>query len=518
MRRSLFLLLDIALCIFAVIAAQVLRDNLEFIPHRIVAIAPYVGFTAVAAALALPALGVTRPVWRYTSLIDCLFIAIASLVVVLAAVLLGFNYNRLDGVARSLPILQFFLTLCMLLGLRVVARAAERWRRRERLPQFAEVSKTPAYESVLVVGLNSLTELYLRSAREVGDCPLRIAGVLGLRARHAGRRIAGYSVVGTIETLPTVLSDLSTRGIKVSRLVVTVAPSDVAADARQILEDLARPGDVAVEYLAHTLGFAGTELRNRHHRWPSSSGASDAASSLALSGEQLEAVSRRPYWSVKRGIDVAMSSVAIVLLLPVMVIVAAVLAYDLGFPVVFWQERPGLGGRPFRVLKFRTMRSQLNPDGTLLSETERISAIGRGIRRLRLDELPQLFNILLGQMSFVGPRPLLPVDQPEVGSARLLVRPGLTGWAQVLGGRNVSPIDKSAMDLWYVHNASLLVDLEIVLRTIPVLVTGERVNKRAIERAWDYLHGSSVARPQAPPPRATTLALVNEKLRRQSAA
>ena len=96
------------------------------------------------------------------------------------------------------------------------------------------------------------------------------------------------------------------------------------------------------------------------------------------------------------------------------------------------------------------------------------------MRRTRLDELPQLINILLGQMSFIGPRPLLPVDQPADYAARLVVRPGLTGWAQVKGGRDISPADKAALDIWYVHNASLALDARILLNTVAMVLFGER--------------------------------------------
>jgi lipopolysaccharide/colanic/teichoic acid biosynthesis glycosyltransferase len=120
-------------------------------------------------------------------------------------------------------------------------------------------------------------------------------------------------------------------------------------------------------------------------------------------------------------------------------------------------------------------------------DSERISGLGNFLRRTRLDELPQLISILTGHMSFVGPRPLLPIDQPTEYSARLLVRPGLTGWAQIKGGRAISPTDKSALDVWYVKNMSFMLDVRIVIGTIPMIIFGERVETAAIERAWQEL-------------------------------
>ena len=141
---------------------------------------------------------------------------------------------------------------------------------------------------------------------------------------------------------------------------------------------------------------------------------------------------------------------------------------------MFWQQRPGLGGRPFRLYKFRTMARPYDADGRRIADADRLSVVGRFLRRSRLDELPQLFNILIGEMSFIGPRPLLAADQYPGLDARLAVRPGMTGWAQIKGGRQLSASDKAALDVWYIRNACLRVDLEILLGTLRVILLGER--------------------------------------------
>jgi lipopolysaccharide/colanic/teichoic acid biosynthesis glycosyltransferase len=124
-------------------------------------------------------------------------------------------------------------------------------------------------------------------------------------------------------------------------------------------------------------------------------------------------------------------------------------------------------------------------EGNRVADLQRLSATGAMLRSRRLDELPQLFNILVGDMSFVGPRPLLPIDQPDDRRDRLRAKPGLTGWAQVMGGRNISPADKAALDNWYIANMSFSLDLEILLRTIPMVVFGEQINAEAIRRACE---------------------------------
>src|SRR5262249_15287498 len=142
-------------------------------------------------------------------------------------------------------------------------------------------------------------------------------------------------------------------------------------------------------------------------------------------------------------------------LAPVLLLVALLVAVDVGPPLIFWQRRPGREGASFKLYKFCTMRVAHDADGNRIPDEERTTKLGLWLRRTRLDELPQLFNILMGEMSFVGPRPLLPLDQPDDRNGRLSVAPGLTGFAQVYGERNMPPNDKNALDLWYIQNASL---------------------------------------------------------------
>jgi lipopolysaccharide/colanic/teichoic acid biosynthesis glycosyltransferase len=211
-----------------------------------------------------------------------------------------------------------------------------------------------------------------------------------------------------------------------------------------------------------------------------------------LSAGDVEALGRRPYWRIKRIMDIVGAACLLVVAMPFAVLIAMLVATDIGRPAIFWQERPGVGGRPFKLFKFRTMSDAHDTQGGHIPEDERLSAVGRFLRRTRLDELPQLYNILIGEMSLVGPRPLLPADQCPAYAARLLVRPGLTGWAQIIGGRNISAADKAALDVWYGHNASLALDLKILLRTIPIIFFGERVNAKIVHRTWDELRQAGI--------------------------
>jgi lipopolysaccharide/colanic/teichoic acid biosynthesis glycosyltransferase len=168
---------------------------------------------------------------------------------------------------------------------------------------------------------------------------------------------------------------------------------------------------------------------------------------------------------MKRAFDVCVAALGLVLLSPVLAVIALLVRRTLGSPVLFRQQRPGLGGRPFTLYKFRTMREA----GPGVSEAERLTRLGRLLRSTSLDELPELWNVLRGDMSLVGPRPLLmqylPLYTPEQ-ARRHEVRPGITGWAQINGRNALSWEEKFALDLWYVEHRSFMLDLRILAMTL----------------------------------------------------
>jgi sugar transferase EpsL len=171
---------------------------------------------------------------------------------------------------------------------------------------------------------------------------------------------------------------------------------------------------------------------------------------------------------MKRFFDFIVSAAALLLLSPVLLIVAIVVRLSLGAPVIFRQQRPGLHGQPFLIYKFRTMRDATDSAGRPLPDAKRMTAVGRFLRHASLDELPELWNVLCGDMSLVGPRPLLLEYMPLYNATqkrRHDVRPGVTGWAQVNGRNAISWEDKFALDVWYVDHQSLRLDLRIILLT-----------------------------------------------------
>lgn len=172
---------------------------------------------------------------------------------------------------------------------------------------------------------------------------------------------------------------------------------------------------------------------------------------------------------IKRLIDVAASLLALILLSPILLIVALLVRTRLGAPVLFRQERPGKMGKPFRMIKFRTMTDRRDADGQLLSDADRLTPFGRWLRATSLDELPELWNVLRGDMSLIGPRPLLMQYLPLYSKEqwrRHHVRPGVTGWAQVNGRNALSWDEKFALDVWYVDHHNLWIDFKILLLTV----------------------------------------------------
>ena len=186
---------------------------------------------------------------------------------------------------------------------------------------------------------------------------------------------------------------------------------------------------------------------------------------------------RFPLW--KRALDLTVCIPALILTAPLMAALAIAVRSKLGNPVLFRQLRPGLHGQPFELIKFRTMNAAQGHDGELLPDAERLSPFGHWLRSTSLDELPELWNVLRGEMSIVGPRPLLleylPLYSPEQ-ARRHEVRPGLTGWVQVKGRNALSWEEKFRLDVWYVDHQSLWLDLKIIWLTVWAVIARQGIS------------------------------------------
>lgn len=196
---------------------------------------------------------------------------------------------------------------------------------------------------------------------------------------------------------------------------------------------------------------------------------------------------------LKRVLDIAIASTALVLLSPVYALVAYKVKKNLGSPVLFRQVRPGLHGKPFEMIKFRTMKDALDTAGNPLPDSERLTPFGKMLRATSLDEMPELWNVIKGDMSIVGPRPLLMEYLPLYNSEQAKrhdVRPGITGYAQVNGRNAISWEKKFELDTWYVEHQSLWLDFKIMLKTIQKVIAKDDISAEG-EATMSKFTGSS---------------------------
>ena len=183
---------------------------------------------------------------------------------------------------------------------------------------------------------------------------------------------------------------------------------------------------------------------------------------------------------IKRSIDIFGSGIGLIVIFPILLIVGLAIKFKLGSPIFFTQDRLGKDGKVFKMIKFRTMLNKTDKFGNLLPDEERMTSFGKILRSTSIDELPELINVFKGDMSLVGPRPLL-VEYKGLYSPeqfrRHEVRPGITGWAQVNGRNNISWCDKFKLDIWYVDNTSLILDIKILFLTIYKVLRRDDINQ-----------------------------------------
>ena len=182
---------------------------------------------------------------------------------------------------------------------------------------------------------------------------------------------------------------------------------------------------------------------------------------------------------IKRLLDILGAGIGLIVFSPILIVISLMIRREMGSPVLFRQTRPGRHGKPFQMIKFRTMRHAIDADGRPLPDAERLTKLGQFLRSSSIDELPELWNVLKGDMSLVGPRPLLMEYLPLYSSEqarRHEVRPGVTGWAQVNGRNAISWDEKFALDVWYVDNRSLRLDMKIIWLTIRKVIKRDGIS------------------------------------------
>ncbi len=441
------------------VASFLIRDGSSV---RIEGLVIYSCIALAASLLVFQWFKISAPLAKFFSMRDASVIAGACLTVVALTTVIVFLVTRLDEAARAIPVIHFLMLMSGLVAVRLWGRL----KASRTVPRYYE-SRSGEGETILIIGATRLAQFFSMMVEELCSNERRIVAILDERSELINRTLNGYSIVGLPQDLTKIIDEYATHGVEINKVVVAEHPGDLAERTRNDVRVACEAKNIQIEWLHQTFSVSRAK-------------ADEPLQSLAQKDNLTSSVAAGPYWKIKRLIDIAVALVLIIAVAPLTLAVAALVLIDVGFPVVFWQQRIGYRGRPFRVYKFRTMRSPFDRAGQAVPEAKRLSHLGGLLRRKHLDEIPQLFNILFGSMSLVGPRPLLPIDQSKDVRFRHQVRPGLTGLAQINGGTSLSADEKTAIDEWYIQRASLFLDIKILLRTIWIMVRGNQKNDAQI--------------------------------------
>jgi lipopolysaccharide/colanic/teichoic acid biosynthesis glycosyltransferase len=422
---------------------------------------PVVEFWLLSAGFAIVAFyafKIQDNITRHFSVHEAIDIAETVLLVELMTFIALFALNRFDGIPRSIPLSHGALLATGLFAVRIVFRIIGQ---EDDPPREYRLSG----ERMILIGATRVASSFIRLLNACAPDRQHVIAVLDGDRNMIGRAISGVQVVGGPLDLEAIVKEYAIHGVTANRVVVAGEVDCLTPVVLREIEHICQRHRITLSFLPRMIGLTDQ----------------DKGKGAALSGQELTkpSIALPPYLRLKRFIDV-MGSVALLLFLsPLFILVAGLVLLDVGRPVLFWQERLGWKGRAFLIYKFRTLAAPFDSSGNPLQGKRQPSAIGRMLRVMRFDELPQLLNVLFGDMSLIGPRPLLPEDQPANTAMRLLVRPGITGWAQVSGGKLIGKEEKERLDEWYIRNASLRLDFRIVMKTLKIVLTRQQQDAEA---------------------------------------
>ena len=449
------------------LAAFLLRDGTINSPNSV---SIYCGVAFLVSLLVFQWFRTSSPLARFYSIRDAWELLKACVLIAALSAVSAFVLTRLSDAPRSIPILHFMLLASGLLGVRVLLRLRETRRETRR------TGATSKIEHVIIIEASRLAWFFSKMIEELAPGGYQIVAILDERPKLKHRSLNGYPIIGIPADLEKVIADYAMHGVRIDKVVVAAQPEDLSVSAWEEVGRVCRTLNIGLEILPERLMSQETAADEDALITPKPA----EALIVSLSELQLD----RPFWKLKRAIDFVVALAVAIVLSPVAALIGAFVLVDVGIPIVFWQRRVGRNGAPLHLYKFRTLHTLFDRSTKERREAQEPSPVGRFLQRTRLDELPQLWNVLSGDMSLIGPRPLLPVDQPDDFTTRLLVRPGFSGWAQVCGGKLISVAEKTALDEWYIRHASLWRDANIVMRTIRMLLlTGDRRDETAISLA-----------------------------------
>ena len=442
--------------------ALYLRNALVLVDDSVLPTVTFCLISFVASLTAFATFRVHIGIPRYFSFHDAVDLAKAAAFGELLTCIALFTLTRLDGIPRSTPLIHALLLWAGLVYARGVTVIIKKGH------IFGASNRSAMRENVILIGLNDLAVCFTSCLQAAAGRTKRVIALLDIDPSRIGRAINGIGVLGQPVHLDAIVEEFATHGVQTHRVVVAGAP-EMLRD-----EDLREVRRVCAE--------RGFELTFLNDSFGLHLAAAEAQVAVRASELQL-ALKTSPYFRAKRLVDILGALIIIVVTLPLLLSAVLLTWLFVGSPISFWQQRLGLDGRSFDLYKFRTLRPPFDQSGQKVPDADRRSFAGRFLRAIRLDEAPQLLNVLLGDMSLVGPRPLLPQDQPQDPLRRLSVRPGITGWAQVNGGVHLTPAEKDALDCWYIQNATPWLDLRIMALTVFRMIRGDRRNERVLFQA-----------------------------------
>lgn len=456
--------------------AILIRDVGVLSPDKLQAAWLYGLISFAFAIIAFVAFRIRDGMTRYFSVHDALDVAKAVAVSELLTCSVLFTLTRLDGIPRSTPLIH---ALVLGAGL-VVARTLVRVFHAERAVMQAQHESA---EHIVVIGSSQLSSLYMKLLETYAPGQRRVIAVLDDRPEMIGRSVAGVRIIGPPQHLQPVIDEFIDHGIRVDRVIIggdaDMLPKAVMDEIRRVC----RRRSIGFDLVTRLLGL--NEMQ------------SAPAAQLAPPAKRSAPKFTPPaYFRIKRFIDFVVAMILSLVFFPLFLLTGLVVLIDVGSPVLFWQRRIGMDGVAFELHKFRSLKPSFDWRGQPVPDTDRLSWVGSLLRRFHLDEIPQLLNVLVGDMSLIGPRPLLPHDQPPNPSLRLTVRPGITGWAQVNGGALLTADEKNALDEWYIRNASPWLDLKIAIRTVLFVLGGATRTARGDARPSKALPARPALRAQ----------------------
>jgi lipopolysaccharide/colanic/teichoic acid biosynthesis glycosyltransferase len=462
-------------------AAYLLRDGSLFRPAGT---GLYCAISLVISVLIFQWFRTSSPIPRFYSMRDARDLIKACMLIAALSAVASFVLTRLEEAPRSIPILHLMVLASGLLGTRLLLRLRDTQRQSHRI----EATKV---EHVVIVAASRLAWFFSKMVEELAPGAYQIVAILDERPELKHRSLNGYPVIGTPMDLEKVIADYGMHGVYIDNVVIAAQPDELSPGAWTEVRRVCQTLKIGLEILPERL--IAREIPSNVA--PESSTDPNVPAFARLADLRLN----RPYWKLKRAMDFLVALTVAILLSPLIAAVSALVLIDVGAPIVFWQQRVGRNGAPLHLYKFRTLQTLFDRATKQRREAQESSIIGNFLRRSRLDELPQLWNVVSGDMSLIGPRPLLPADQPNDFTIRLAVRPGVTGWAQVCGGKLITADEKAALDEWYIRHASIWRDLSIVVRTLGMLlVTGDRRDDEAIAAAVDERLSDQTNLPQVP--------------------